>query len=95
MAVAMWHAFERNELPNVAELEAEHLRRQEEDAERKRESAIRVEERRIENEKAQNLRQERLEAWAFALESLRARTDLSNVQIAGIEAAAALIGGLR
>ncbi len=62
----------------------DEARRVEREAEAARYAAKRVEDKRI--------RDERLEAWRLAYADLAARGDLSNLERAGIEAAAALIG---
>lgn len=86
MAVAAWHAFERGHLPTVADMEAARAERLAREAEREAESKAAAAKRAAEREREAELRLERVELWRAALESLGERGDLTNVELAGLDA---------
>ena len=73
-------------MPTVEEARQAKAERKARDLERAAESARLAEERRVEREKQEALRLERVETWREALESLEARGDLSNLELAGLDA---------
>ena len=79
-------AFERGQLPTVAEMESALAKRKADEAEREAERAIERERLAKEREERESLRLERLATWRDALASLDERADLSNLERAGLEA---------
>lgn len=86
MAAAAWTAFERGQLPTVAEMESALAKRKADEAARDAERAIERERLAKEREAREALRLERLELWREALASLEGRADLTNLERAGLEA---------
>lgn len=91
MAAAAWTAFERGQLPTVAEMESALAKRKADEAQRDAERAQERERLAKEREEREALRLERLATWRDALASLDARADLSNLERAGLEAVKLLL----